>query len=371
MLPVGWRDSRGGGGRRRAGRGMTEAAATLEPLPDIGGPAQPLLTVRGLTKHFPLKSGFFGRGAGVVQAVDSLDFEVRKGETLGIVGESGCGKSTTSRLVMALMQPTAGEVVFDGRAVGGRELPLKEYRRQVQMVFQDSYASLNPRLTIEESIAFSPEVHGLARHDARARARDLLAAVGLNPDGFARRYPHELSGGQRQRVNIARALALRPRLVILDEPVSALDKSVEAQVLNLLQDLKAEFGLTYIFISHDLNVVQYMSDRVLVMYLGKVAEVGPVEAIYAAAAHPYTAALLASRPSMDPDLRRTEPPLTGDPPNPINPPAGCRFHTRCGFAEPLCSATVPPLHAAPAGQQAACLMVVPESGHSRAPKVAA
>ena len=345
---------------------MTDETSLLS-LPDVGGPAQPLLTVRGLTKHFPLKTGFLGRGAGVVRAVDELDFEVMKGETLGIVGESGCGKSTTSRLIMALMAPTSGEVIFDGRQVGSREMPLKEYRRQVQMVFQDSYASLNPRLTIEESIAFAPQVHGLSRGDSRARARDLLAAVGLNPDQFARRYPHELSGGQRQRINIARALALRPRLVLLDEPVSALDKSVEAQVLNLLQDLKGQFGLTYVFISHDLNVVQYMSDRVLVMYLGRVAEVGPVEAIYASAAHPYTAALLASRPSMDPDLRRTEPPLVGDPPNPINPPPGCRFHTRCGFAEPVCSTVVPTLHPAPAGQQAACLMVVPGGGHSRSP----
>ena len=343
----------------------------LEPLPDIGGPAQPLLTVRGLTKHFPLKSGFFGRAAGVVRAVDDLNFTVRKGETLGIVGESGCGKSTTSRLIMALMSPTAGEVIFDGQGVGPGGLSLKEYRRQVQMVFQDSYASLNPRLTIEESIAFAPQVHGLAPRDARGRARDLLAAVGLNPDQFARRYPHELSGGQRQRINIARALALRPRLVILDEPVSALDKSVEAQVLNLLQDLKTQFDLTYLFISHDLNVVQYMSDRVLVMYLGRVAEIGDVDAIYARAAHPYTAALLASRPSMDPDLRRTEPPLTGDPPNPINPPSGCRFHTRCTHAEPVCAATLPELHPAPAGQQAACLMVVPGSGHSAAPRLAA
>ncbi|WP_376099829.1 ABC transporter ATP-binding protein [Roseomonas sp. CCTCC AB2023176] len=354
----------------RVARGLQARLAMsdpTEPLPDRGGPAQPLLSVRGLTKHFALTSGFLGRRAGVVRAVDDLSFEVRKGETLGIVGESGCGKSTTSRLIMALMQPSAGEVLFDGQPIGPGGLTLKEYRRQVQMVFQDSYASLNPRLTVEESIAFAPVVHGLARAEARSRARDLLAAVGLNPDQFARRYPHELSGGQRQRINIARALALRPRLVLLDEPVSALDKSVEAQVLNLLLDLKAAFGLTYLFISHDLNIVQYVSDRVLVMYLGRVAEVGDVDAIYGRAAHPYTAALLASRPSMDPDRRRTEPPLTGDPPNPINPPPGCRFHTRCPRAEPVCATVVPPLSPAPAGQSAACLMVIPGSGHGAAP----
>jgi peptide/nickel transport system ATP-binding protein len=339
-------------------------------MPDIGGPTQPLLSVRGLTKHFPLKSGLLGRSTGTVQAVDDVSFDLLKGETLGIVGESGCGKSTTSRLIMSLMAPTAGEVIFDGQTVGFGGLTLKEYRRQVQMVFQDSYASLNPRLTIEDSIAFAPQVHGLTGRDALARAKELLEAVGLAPDHFARRYPHELSGGQRQRVNIARALALRPRLVILDEPVSALDKSVEAQVLNLLVDLKAQFGLTYLFISHDLNVVQYMSDRLLVMYLGKIAEIGPVDAIYDGAAHPYTAALLDSRPSMDPENRRTEPPLSGDPPNPINPPSGCRFRTRCTFAEGVCASMVPPLAVAPGGQLAACLMVLPGSGHSRASHLA-
>ncbi|WP_270934829.1 ABC transporter ATP-binding protein [Falsiroseomonas oryzae] len=340
---------------------MTALPEVLPALPDVGGPAQPLLSVRGLVKHFPLK-----QGAGVVRAVDGVAFDVRKGETLGIVGESGCGKSTLSRLVMALLEPTAGEVVFDGRAVGTREMPLKEYRRQVQMVFQDSYASLNPRLTIADSIAFGPTVHGVAKRDAIRRAEELLEAVGLDPMLFGRRYPHELSGGQRQRVNIARALALRPRLLILDEPVSALDKSVEAQVLNLLVELKARFGLTYMFISHDLNVVQYMADRLLVMYLGKVVELGPMEAIYAAAVHPYTAALLDSRPSMDPSRRREEPPLTGDPPNPVNPPSGCRFRTRCARAEEVCAGTVPPLSPTPGGQLAACLMAIPGSGHSAA-----
>jgi len=353
---------------------MTDRSDDLQQIPDVGGPAQPLLSVRGLTRHFALKGGLFG-GLGapraVVRAVDGISFDLRKGETLGIVGESGCGKSTTSRLIMALMRPTAGEIVFDGQTIGPGGLTLKEYRRQVQMVFQDSYASLNPRLTVGDSIAFAPQVHGMARQGANARARELLAAVGLEPNQFGGRYPHELSGGQRQRVNIARALALRPRLIILDEPVSALDKSVEAQVLNLLMDLKSDFGLTYLFISHDLGVVHHVSDRVLVMYLGQVAEIGPVDRIYAGAAHPYTAALLDSRPSMDPANRRTEPPLTGDPPNPIDPPSGCRFHPRCRFMEPPCSTTVPPLATAGPDHRAACLMALPGSGHSQAPAMAA
>jgi peptide/nickel transport system ATP-binding protein len=343
----------------------------LEQIPDLGGPAQPLLSVRGLTKHFPLKGGLFKHSPGKVHAVADVSFELRKGETLGIVGESGCGKSTTSRLIMALMQPSAGEVVFDGQSVGLRGLTMKEYRRQVQLVFQDSYSSLNPRLSAEEAIAFAPRVHGLDRRKSLALAHELLTAVGLEPAQFGRRYPHELSGGQRQRINIARALALRPRLVILDEPVSALDKSVQAQVLNLLVDLKAQYGLTYLFISHDLNVVQHMADRVLVMYLGCVAEVGPVDAIYARAAHPYTAALLASRPSMDPDRRCAEPPLTGDPPNPVNPPSGCRFRTRCAHAEPVCGDKAPVLAAVGGAHLAACLMAESGSGHSRSPRVAA
>ena len=333
---------------------------------DVGGAEQPLLAVRGLTKHFPLRPGLLGRASGTVQAVDGLSFDIREGEILGLVGESGCGKSTTSRMLMALLDPTAGELVFDGQPIGYGGLTLKEYRRQVQMVFQDSYSSLNPRLTVGDSIAFAPQIHGLPRRQATARAEELLAAVGLDPRQFAPRYPHELSGGQRQRVNIARALALHPRLLILDEPVSALDKSVEAQVLNLLLDLKEQFGLTYLFISHDLNVVQYVSDRVLVMYGGRAAEIGPVDAIYAQAAHPYTAALLNSRPSMDPARRRTEPPLQGDPPNPVNPPSGCRFRTRCVHAEPACSKAPPPLAPAGVGHEAACLMVQPGSGHSLA-----
>jgi peptide/nickel transport system ATP-binding protein len=221
-------------------------------------------------------------------------------------------------------------------------------RRQMQLVFQDSHSSLNPRMTVVESIAYAPRVHGMRRADAVARAEGLLAESGLDPRRFARRYPHELSGGQRQRVNIARALALDPRLVILDEAVSALDKSIEAQMLNLLAEFQRRFNLTYIFISHDLNVVEFVSDRVLVMYLGQVVETGPVAAIYNNPRHPYTRALLASKPTLDPDRRTVEPPLAGDPPSPINPPSGCRFRTRCAFAADICAETPPPL-AAPAG----------------------
>ena len=251
-------------------------AAIAADQRDRGGPGTPLLSVRGLIKHFGRKGGLLTKAGAVVRAVDGVDFDVAKGETLGIVGESGCGKSTTARLIMQIIAPDAGDILFDGEAVGSAALDLTAFRKQVQMVFQDSYASLNPRLTVEDTIAFGPRVHGLSRRTAIARAHDLLDRVGLEPSRFAGRYPHEISGGQRQRVNIARGLALEPRLLILDEAVSALDKSVEAQVLNLLLDLKDEFGLTFIFISHDLNVVRFMSDRVMVMYLGKVAEVGPV-----------------------------------------------------------------------------------------------
>jgi peptide/nickel transport system ATP-binding protein len=317
----------------------------LDPR-DRGGPAQPLLQVENLKKYFPIRGGLLNRAVATVQAVDDVSFSVRKGETLGIVGESGCGKSTTARLLMRLVEPDAGSVVFDGDMVGeAHGISVNEMRRQMQMVFQDSYSSLNPRMTMAESVAYAPRMHGLGRKEAYDRAEVLLAQVGLNPRQYARRYPHELSGGQRQRVNIARALALEPRLVILDEAVAALDKSVEAQVLNLLSELKEKFNLTYLFISHDLNVVEYMSDRVMVMYLGRVVETGPVEDIYCHPRHPYTRALFASKPTLDPDRRTTEMPLTGDPPNPINPPSGCRFRTRCAFAAAVCAEQVPALAA--------------------------
>src|SRR6201997_646932 len=267
------------------------------------------MIARDLRKHFPVKRS----GGKAVRAVDGVSFTVRKGETLGIVGESGCGKSTLARLLLHLTVPDNGELVFDGDTVAQPQgIDVGALRRQVQMVFQDSHSSLNPRMPVRDSVAFGPFVQGKAKHDARAVARDNLAQVGLDPDLFGPRYPHELSGGQKQRVNIARALAIEPRMVILDEAVSALDKSVEAQVLNLLRALKTDFNLTYLFISHDLNVVQYISDRVLVMYLGAIVELGPVGQIFSHPLHPYTKALLGSRPSMNPRQRIEEPPITGD-----------------------------------------------------------
>ena len=345
-----------------------------DPHPrDRGGPAQPMLIARDVRKYFPIHAGLLNRQVAEVRAVDGVSFSVMKGETLGVVGESGCGKSTLARLLMHLMDRDGGEIILDGQAVNAYQgMPLSELRRSMQMVFQDSYSSLNPRFTVEDSVAYGPARQaGVSRKKAREIARDLLEKVGLRARLFGGRYPHELSGGQKQRVNIARALALDPRMLILDEAVSALDKSVEAQVLNLLNELKAQLDLTYVFISHDLHVVHYISDRVLVMYLGQVVEIGPVDRIYADPRHPYTRALLECQLSMDPDDRVDQAPLAGDPPNPVNPPSGCRFHPRCPYAEDLCAAKQPALgDTLRAGRDdplTACFMAQPGSGHSRAP----
>jgi peptide/nickel transport system ATP-binding protein len=340
-------------------------AADADPR-DRGGKAQPLLIAETLEKQFAIR----GRGRKVaIKALDQVSFSVLKGETLGIVGESGCGKSTLARVLMGLVPQDSGSVIFDGELVGGQDgISTRELRRNMQIVFQDSDSSLNPRLAVADSIAYGPRVHGMRRAAAQKVAHDLLQRVGLDPGLFAFRYPHELSGGQKQRVNVARALALNPRLVILDEAVSALDKSIEAQVLNLLRRLKQTLRLTYIFISHDLNVVRFVSDRMLVMYLGQVVEIGPTHAIYRSPQHPYTKALLESRLSVDPRERVETAPLAGDPPNPIDPPSGCRFRTRCAFAEDICAKERPALEASSgdAAHLAACHIRRPVSGHSLA-----
>jgi peptide/nickel transport system ATP-binding protein len=347
------------------------ADAPLPPIVDRGGPMQPLLTATGLRKWFKLSDGLLGSRS-VVRAVDDLSLTVNKGETVGIVGESGCGKSTAARLISGITPADEGEIVFDGETFWTPKKRITaERRRAIQMVFQDSASSLNPRMTVAETLAFGPRAHGVPTAQARAYAHDLLTAVGLPPLRFAERYPVQLSGGQRQRVNIARAIAMRPRLLILDEPVSALDKSVEAQVLNLLVRMREELDLSYIFISHDLNVVRYIADRVMVMYLGQVVEEATSEDMFSTPKHPYTRALFASKPSFDPRNRVRAAPLTGDPPNPINPPSGCRFRTRCPIAEQICANATPPLQAATgaaADHKVACWAKVPGSGHSLAPK---
>jgi len=355
---------------------MTSRRAVASDPRDRGGPAQPMLIVEGFRKYFPIHAGLFNRRVAEVKAVDDVSFYVVKGETLGIVGESGCGKSTLARLLMHLVDKDAGKLILDGDLVGDSSgVMLDGLRRALQMVFQDSFSSLNPRLPVEQSIAYGPRVQGASGKDAKAQARSLMEKVGLNPNLFGQRYPHELSGGQKQRVNIARALALDPRLLILDEAVSALDKSIGAQVLNLLAEIKKQLHLTYIFISHDLHVVRFISDRVMVMYLGQVVEIGPADQIYEAPKHPYTQALLACRLSMDPADRVEAAPLAGDPPSAVSPPSGCRFHTRCAFVEDVCKSKTPKLGdvlgVAADRHLAACHMIHSRSGHSRAPAEAA
>ena len=327
-----------------------------------------MLIARALKKYFPVRGGGFLTGRSYLHAVDDVSFSLGKGETIGIVGKSGCGKSTLARVVLDLIRRDAGELIFDGEAVGTSDgITSRELRKSAQMVFQDSHASLNPRLSIEDTLAFGPVAHGTKRREAVERARHLLNLVGLDPRRLAACYPHELSGGQRQRVNIARALSLEPRLVVMDEPVSALDKSVEAQVLNLLIDLRERLSLTYLFISHDLNVVRFISDRVMVMYLGQIVEIGAADTVFHRAAHPYTRALLASRLAMDPDKRIEAPPLGGDPPSPINPVPGCRFAGRCPFVEEVCRVVTPSLvHRDDKTHSVACHMADAASSHSRA-----
>ena len=312
----------------------------------------PFLSVRNLRKQFPVKLGF--RKTGHVSAVDDVSFDVMKGETLGIVGESGCGKSTTARLLLRLIEPDGGQVSFDGRDIrgGGRD-EVRLLRRGIQMVFQDPYTSVNPRMSIGDNVAFPMKAHGIGKNERHERTEVLLEQVGLHRH-HASYFPHQMSGGQLQRVNIARALALQPRLVICDEPVSALDKSIQAQVLNLLKDLQEQLQLTYLFISHDLNVVEYMSDHVLVMYLGHVVEACSSEALYREPLHPYSQVLLSSIPKVDAEAREPVASLSGDIPSPLNPPSGCRFRTRCPFAMDICAKERPIMRQPEPGHGVAC-----------------
>ncbi|HEY8393891.1 MAG TPA: oligopeptide/dipeptide ABC transporter ATP-binding protein [Thermaerobacter sp.] len=332
-------------------------ATPVGPAPEgaSGGTVRPLVRAEGLTKYFPIRRGLLGRPAGYVRAVDGVSLEIQPGETFGLVGESGCGKSTLGRLLLRLLPATAGRVYFDGRdlfALRGAEL--RAARRQMQMIFQDPFGSLNPRFTVADIIGEPLRVHGIGdRRQREERVIELMRMVGLDP-AWRRRFPHQFSGGQRQRIGIARAIALNPRFIVADEAVSSLDVSVQAQILNLLADLQERLGLTYLFIAHGLSVVRHLSSRIGVMYLGKLVEVAPAEELFRHAAHPYTAALLSAVPVPNPHRRRERIVLQGDVPSPANPPAGCRFHPRCPFAQPRCREEEPVLRQLAPGHQVAC-----------------
>jgi peptide/nickel transport system ATP-binding protein/oligopeptide transport system ATP-binding protein len=330
-------------------------ARVLPESAPVSSNGAPLVSVRHLIKHFPVRGGVLYRAIGQVHAVDDLSLEIKKGETFGLVGESGCGKTTAGRVILRLVPATSGEVVFEGRNIfdlnGGS---LKQLRRDMQIIFQDPYSSLDPRMPVGDIIGEGLVVHGIGSHSEREDAvREIMSLVGLRAQ-YARRYPHEFSGGQRQRIGIARALILHPKFVICDEPVSALDVSIQSQILNLLRDLQGQFGLTYLFIAHNLAVVRYISDRIGVMYLGKLVELSTTEEIFRQPLHPYTKALLSAIPEPDPTLKRQRIVLKGDVPSPINPPAGCRFHTRCPIAQRLCSEKEPEYRDAGAGHMVAC-----------------
>lgn len=320
-----------------------------------GGNGDILLEVRSLKKYYPLRGGIFSRIQGWIKAVDDVSFDVYRGETLGLVGESGCGKTTTGKCILRLEQPTSGSVVFEGRDVlKMNSEQLRALRREMQIIFQDPYGSLNPRMTVGDIVGEAFAIHGIASGRERVkRVEDLLKVVGLSPY-HARRYPHEFSGGQRQRIGIARALALRPKLIICDEPVSALDVSIQSQILNLLKDLQDDFQLTYIFIAHDLSVVQHISDRVGVMYLGRFVELTDSEKLYSSPKHPYTQALLSAIPIPDPDHKKERIVLEGDVPSSLEPPPGCAFHTRCSYCQDICREVRPEWREIEKGHYVAC-----------------
>jgi oligopeptide transport system ATP-binding protein len=315
----------------------------------------PLLTVKHLKKHFPIKGGVFSKTIGYVYAVDDINFTLEKGETLGLVGESGCGKSTTGRTILRLIEPTDGVIYFEGQDITNLDKgAMRALRREMQIIFQDPYASLNPRMTVGSIIGEPLEIHKIAKgSEKEERVASLLQKVGLRAEDM-RKYPHEFSGGQRQRIGIARALALNPKLIVCDEPVSALDVSIQAQVINLLEDLQAEFGLSYLFIAHNLNVVEHISNRVAVMYLGQIVELASDQELYKNPQHPYTEALLSAVPIPDPTVKKKRIILEGDVPSPINPPTGCHFHTRCMYKEKICEEVEPEFKDIGGGHWVAC-----------------